>query len=203
MKILIFKVTIIFLPIFVFGCAAMFVPETSDPDKKIDYAFDLVQHQGRPLPAESLIREAIEICKSTNNEKILMKAYWTYGVFFTSDAVGNLGGLYEKNGFLEKSVKYADRFDGAITYYEKVESIAQDLNDDNYLAMILFNKAECNLSNGSIEKACPSFRKSLDLNKKYHLSNPDVQFYLPGIGYRDFKEYEKLFIEYMSYKGCG
>jgi tetratricopeptide (TPR) repeat protein len=202
MKKFIFLAIVPFL-LLMLGCSAMFVPATSDPNKKLAYAFDLIQNQGRPLPAERLIREAIEICKSVNDEKILMKAYWTYGVLFSSKAVGDLKGLYEKDGFLEKTVKFADRFDGAITYYEKAESIAKKLNDTNYLAMIMFNKAESYLSNRSIDQACPAFRTSLDLNREYHLSNPEVQFYLPGIGYRDFEEYEKVSIEYMSYKGCN
>lgn len=202
MKLSIFRATILFMLVFIIGCAAMFVPATSDPSKKLDYAFELIQYQDRPLPAERLIRESIEICEKNNDEKILMKAYWTYGVFFSSKAVGDLKGLYKKNGFLEKSVKFANRFEGAITYYEKAESIAKKINDINYLAMIMFNKAESYLSNGSIDPACSAFQMSLDLNREHHFSNPDVQFYVPGIGYKDFKEYEKAFIEYMDYKGC-
>lgn len=203
MKKIIIKAIVFFLLTSVFGCAAMFVPATSDPDKKLDYAFDLIQHQKRPLPAEKLIRESIDISKSTNDEKTLMKAFWTYGVFFSSKAVGELKGLYAKDGFLEKSVKFSDRFEGAITYYEKAELIAKKLNDTNYLAIIMSNKAESYLSNGSLDKACTAFRTSLDLNKEYHLSNPDLQFYLPGIGFRDFEEYEEIFVEYMNYRGCN
>jgi len=43
------------------GCAAMLIPKTSDPAKKLGYAYQLFDQQHRPLPAEELIRESIEI----------------------------------------------------------------------------------------------------------------------------------------------
>ncbi len=73
---------IILLAILVAGCAAMGVPYTTDPKKKLSYAVMLYDEQQRPLPAERLIRESIDIFKSENNEKGLAQAYRVYGFFF-------------------------------------------------------------------------------------------------------------------------
>ena len=197
------NMTFVLLLIFLLsGCTAMFVPATKDPSKKLDDAFYLFQQANRPLPAEKLIRESIEIYKKTNDEKGLMKAYWTYGVFLSSEAVGNLKGLYEKDGFLEETIKFKNRYEGSITFYKKAEKIAKQYNDTNYLATIMFNMAESYQLDGEAEQGCEAFKTSLDLNREYHLANPKIQFYLPGTGYSSFEEYEKVFIEYMNSKGC-
>ena len=123
MRIDILKIFLLVLSTALISCSAMGVPATSDPNKKLDYAYKLIQHQGRPLPAERLIREAIEIGSNEQNEKVLMKAYWTYGIFFRSKAVGDLKGLYEKDGFLDKTAKFENRFENSIAYFDKAESI--------------------------------------------------------------------------------
>ena len=77
------RTVVLILCIAITGCTAMFVPATSDPAKKLSYACQLVQYLGRPLPAEGLIWDAIEIYTKDQNEKGLMEAYWMYGIFFS------------------------------------------------------------------------------------------------------------------------
>ena len=57
------------------GCAAAGVPYTSDPAAKLADAAQLFDIQGRPLPAEKLIVEALDQYKDTNNQLGLAEAY--------------------------------------------------------------------------------------------------------------------------------
>jgi len=61
------------------GCAAYLVPETKDPKDKLSWARSLI-NTGRPLPAEKLINESIEIYSRENNMAMLGEAYWLYGM---------------------------------------------------------------------------------------------------------------------------
>lgn len=69
------------------GCAAIGVPATNDPDKKIGYAYSYsIGSKGR-CRRSALIREAIAIHQEKNNDLGLAEAYRAYGFFFRSAAV--------------------------------------------------------------------------------------------------------------------
>jgi len=113
---LLFSIILIWLS----GCAAMGVPYTSDPIEKLKWACGLFDYAERPLPAESLIREAIEICQKTNDSECLAQAYLTYGLFFRSlSLTGIYKNHYKKNGFWEKTATYETRFAKSDEYFEK------------------------------------------------------------------------------------
>ena len=56
------------------GCSALFVPATSDPDKKLAQAYQLLSVY-RAKPARQLIDESIEIYKQQGNTERLAYAY--------------------------------------------------------------------------------------------------------------------------------
>jgi len=56
------------------GCAAALVPATSDPNKKLAQAYDLLSVY-RPKPARQLIDESIEIFKERGDKEKLAYAY--------------------------------------------------------------------------------------------------------------------------------
>ena len=56
------------------GCAALFVPATDDPDKKLSQAYQLLSVY-RPKPARRLIDESIDIYKQQGNTERLAYAY--------------------------------------------------------------------------------------------------------------------------------
>ena len=66
----IIRLTIMLLLMVVSGCSAVGVPLTSDPAKKLSYAEALFDRDDRPLPAQTLIEDAIEIYKN-RNERLL------------------------------------------------------------------------------------------------------------------------------------
>jgi tetratricopeptide (TPR) repeat protein len=196
------KMVVLVLCIVVTGCSAMFVPATSDPAKKLGYAYQLVQYQGRPLPAEGLIRDAIEIYAKDQNDEGLMKAYWTYGVFFQSKAVKNLQKIYEQDGFMDKTATFKNRYEKSIEYFNKAEILATKLHNKNMIANMHYNKASAYLEIGDIQQACKSFASCLEFNRQFHHENPDAKFSLEDGSLGSFEEYAKSIESYRGVLKC-
>jgi len=184
------------------GCSAMFVPATSDPAKKLSYAYELVMDQGRPLPAERLIRDAITIYSAEQNEKGLMKAYWMYGVFFKSKAVGALQAAYEPSGFLDTTATFKNRYEKSIEYFNRAEMIATKLQDKNMIANMQFNKAYAYVAIGDYHQACKSFDSCLEINRQFHRENPDAKFSLSDGSFGSFEEYANSLESYKNVLKC-
>src|SRR5207245_9573544 len=77
------------LGVFAFGavvraCGGAGVPYTRDSERKLGWARELYLNQHRPIPAERLIKEAIEICQERNDQLGLARAYSMYGRFLQS-----------------------------------------------------------------------------------------------------------------------
>jgi len=184
------------------GCSAMLVPATSDPAKKLSYAYELVINQGRPLPAERLIRDAITFYSAEQNEKGLMEAYWMYGVFFKSNAVGALQTTYEPSGFLDTTATFKNRYEKSIEYFNKAEMIATKLQNKNMIANMQFNKAYAYVAIGDNHQACKSFASCLEFNRQFHRENPDAKFSLSDGSFGNFEEYAKSLESDMEVLKC-
>lgn len=63
------------------GCAGVGVAASDSPQTKLDNASNLLHNQNRPVIAERLIKESIDIAQSTQNTKDLGDAYFAYGDF--------------------------------------------------------------------------------------------------------------------------
>src|SRR5438094_2651181 len=93
------------------GCAAFGVPATSDPAGKLRDATALFDRQDRPLPAERLIREALEVYQRNGDQLGVAEAYRTYGFFFRARSVGGKWSkFYRDNGFLDRSETFDTRY---------------------------------------------------------------------------------------------
>lgn len=101
------------------GCAAVGVPYKSDPIEKLKWACFLFDCDDRALPAEGLIREAIEICQETKDTECLAQAYLTYGLFFRSLSVTGYKKFYIKWGFNDKTATYETRLAKSDEYFER------------------------------------------------------------------------------------
>ncbi len=176
------------LSLYLGGCAAMLVPETNDPIEKINWAYELFNNQGRPLPAERLIREAIETCEKEDNDSCLGKAYVAYGFFFRSPSVEKHEKIYRENGFLEKAATFDNRLTKSKEKFER--GIAYYLNTNEYDAL---TNAYLNLGFtyyflNDKKGECQPYAKSLEYNKKNMEVNPNAKVSLPP-GVSSFKEY--------------
>jgi hypothetical protein len=66
------------------GCSAAMVPYSSDPSKKLGQAYALMD-AGRPLPAENLIDDTLEIYKKEGNELGMAETYNAYGNLYKTN----------------------------------------------------------------------------------------------------------------------
>lgn len=182
------------------GCAAALVPYTNDPAKKISQAYWLFDDNQRPLPAEKLILEAIDIYKKNNNQSGLATAHTAYAIFLRSYAVEKYQKNYMKNGFLNKSVSYENRLEKSIEYLELsknhylLESEYDNLTN-TYLHMgFTYAVAEKEI------KACNAFKKSIDANLTFKEKNPETPINLGG--FKTFKDYIINVIERGKLSNC-
>ena len=182
---------LLFLFLMMSGCAAMNVPITSDPIEKLKWAQELYDRQGRPLPAERLITEAIEICKKNDDQSCLGKAYLNYGFFFRSPSVEKWQKYYEKNGFYDKTATYENRLTKSKENFEKAISYFLNANEFDALTNAYLNLGWTYYFMGDNKAECEPYAKSLEYNLKYIESNPNKPLALPQ-GVSSYKEYIEI-----------
>lgn len=179
------KYFIAVIVIVISGCAAMGVPLTSNPQTKIKYAYSLMHEQNRPLPAEPLIWEAIDIYKKRKDNYGLAHAYRAYGYFLISKAVKNWG--YRE--FEDKTVTFDNRYDKAIEYWNKALELFGAENNYDAISNIYFEIGRVYYFNYyNKDKACDYFSKSLEAHKRFVKDNPSQKIILPE-GVNSFEEY--------------
>jgi tetratricopeptide (TPR) repeat protein len=194
-----FLILIVVIGVIASGCAAMGVLETSDPDKKLGNAYMLFDEQQRPLPAERLIRESIEIYREKNDDLGLAQAYRAYGFFFRSAAIEKWSNFYQKNGFMEKSATYVNRHDKSIEYFEKSASIFEKHKKYDALTNVYLNMGFTYEFAHQKEKACGEYKKSIASNQRHMKDNPGAKLNLPN-GYSSYDEYVAVHIKRL---GCS
>jgi tetratricopeptide (TPR) repeat protein len=180
-----------------YGCAAMFIPATSDPYKKLGWAEELYDKQQRPLPAERLIIESISIFKEKNDQNGLGMAYREYGFFFRSASIEKWHKFYESNGFLDKNASYGTRYNKSIEYFVMAEKIFTKEKKYDILTNIQLNMGFTYYFMGKYDDAIAEYDKSLE---SYHLNrkmNPDAKVEIPekGSSYEDYIASCKKYIE--------
>jgi len=182
------------------GCAAMLVPSTNDPDQKIGWATVLLEEQRRPLPAEKLIIEAIQLYKEQNNEKGLAEAYRTYGFFFRSAVVGESPWRrsYEKYGFLDKTVKFESRYSKSIEYFMLADNIFERLGLLDRRSNLYFNMGMTYELAKDLPSACEAYSESLKLNAAALQKNPTMIILLPA----PYKTYAEALEPYQKRAQC-
>jgi tetratricopeptide (TPR) repeat protein len=170
-----------------FGCAAAMVPETSDPARKLGWATVLLEQQDRPLPAERLIREAIEIYQSQNDDLGLAEGYRKYGIFFRSPSVKKWGVHFREKGFLDKSATFDLRLDKAIEYFAKSRDIYAKAQSYDKVSNVELNLAWVYEDKGERDLACKSLDNSLASNIQFVKLNPNTKIVVAD-NYKSFEE---------------
>ena len=164
------------------GCTALMVPKVSDPDMKMGWAAELLLNQGRPIPAEQLIRESMVIYEEQNDLTGLGTAYQYYGVFLSNVMVTAMEKSYRKWGFWDESVTYDNRLDKAseyfaksLEYFRRAEREQLDASTYDGLPRIYFNMAVTYFNLDDQVNACDFVNKSLDADREYVRRNPDAK----------------------------
>ena len=102
---------------FLAACEAIGVPKTNDPAEKLKYS-RLLLRDDRPLPAERLIGESIEIYELRGDRGGLASAQYAYAWFLAGDAVETLEGWYRDNGFRDSPADFDSRRQEAVKYFQ-------------------------------------------------------------------------------------
>lgn len=165
------------------GCAAVGVPYTSNPDKKLRYAESLFNNEDRPLPAQDLIMEAIDKYKTNGDDVGLANAYRTYAFFLQSSAVGR----WSKMSFEDKTVTHENRFRKSAEYWEKAIRLYERNDMYNLSADCYFQLEKLYyIAFNDINQACYYNDMSRRSIEKFRQTNPNTK--LNAMGYRSFEE---------------
>lgn len=171
------------------GCAAAGVPITFNPAKKLWYAQTLFDENDRPLPAQYLIEEAIEIYKNRNDEIGLADAYRTYAFFLQSNAVAK----WDRMNFFDKTVTHENRFEKAVEYWNKAISLYEGKSIYDRASNCYFNIAKVNFFHlDNKEATCKYLTKSLQSQLRFKKDNPAIKTGTEGYSsFEDFIEAAK------------
>lgn len=177
---------VIFFLIFILtmtGCTSVGVPYTANPEKKLRYAESLFNELDRPLPAQSLILEAIDNYKKNGDEVGLASAYRVYAFFLQSPSVGR----WSKMSFNDKTINHENRYIKSAEYWDR----AIELYDKNYVYNL---SAHCYfqleklyyVAFQDVNRACFYNNKSKESIAKFRENNPNTK--LDALGYESFEE---------------
>ena len=142
------------------GCSAVGVVETRDPHTKLAQASELFDRSDRPVPAERLIREAIDIYAQRRDNIGLADAFSTYGFFFRSTSVEHWQHIYRSNGFLDKEVAFDTRLQGSVTYFDRAAKIYRAEQRFDRLANVEFNAGVTYALMHKDKEACAAYDAS-------------------------------------------
>jgi hypothetical protein len=157
---------------FLFACSAAMVPYTSDPERKLGWAKELYKNQNRPIPADRLINEAIEIYQERGDQLGLAKAYSVYGTFLQSPAYHNNKVLNQR----EDSVRWKDR---ATKYFQQALEIFLTKQEYFDASNAVLNLGILQMNRDYSADVCRLFDQSLQLHQQARQKNANEMFYLP------------------------
>lgn len=186
-----------------FGCAGVGVFYTSDPAIKLSDAKYL--EVNRPLIAERLILEAIDIYQQRNDVQGLAYSYFSYANFLRSKSIKSFEYIYRKDGFLNKEVTYDNRLEKSkeyvvksLEYYKQAEKQYIEANKFDGLSHVYYISGWLYWMLADKDNCCKYFSKSLDANAENLRRIPDAKVSLPQ-GYTSFKEFV---LPIMNKVGC-
>ena len=161
------------------SCAGVAVVDSPNPLVKLNDAEILFMYKNRPVPAETLILEAMAAYQKLDDPHGLGSAHREYGDFLTSQAVVSWERAYSRHGFFDRTVTYENRsekakehYTKALEYYRVAE--AQELAAGKYDALTnsYYNMGWSNLALGARDEACADFDRSLQAYEENMRQNP-------------------------------
>ncbi len=175
------------------ACSGVGIVASSDPLVKLNDAEELFRRQDRPLAAERLILEAMEIYRMQGNARGLGNANREYADLLRSTAVsGKWQKHYQDHGFLDRSVTYENRLEKSTQYYEKAlahytdaEKKARPSEQWDDLSNLYFNMAWTAAQLGHIAQSCAHYDQSLWAYGQNIARHPDAKPYAGAHSFAD------------------
>ncbi len=161
------------------GCAGLGVISMPDPAARLRDAAYLINEARRPVPAERLIRSAVQTYEERNDSVGLADAYRMYAYFLTSEAVASWGHVYREKGFMS-GTRFDERFTKAIEYLDRAEELVGDTDHFDLLTNIHFLKSQAFHALKDRDGACSSLDRSVAANLENIRRNPDAKVQSPG-----------------------
>jgi tetratricopeptide (TPR) repeat protein len=180
------------------GCAAIGVPSTDDPAKKLRWATELFDNHDRQIPAERLINEAQEIYKKENDDAGIAEVYRVYGLFLKSRAVRVSPNYFHEYGFSDKSVTYETRYSKAIEYFEKSRALYKQIGNGRHFANIELQIGLTYQFMNNTEAACSAFDRSLQEYQIMMKADINTKVVLP----REYKNFKDGIADIKKSGGC-
>lgn len=157
------------------GCAALLGPTTDNAAKNLLTAEALLSNkEADPVKVERLIREAIDIYGKKNDQFGLAEAYRQYGLFFRSIAVSTAADHYRENGFLDKTVRFEDRYQKAIEHFAMSRDLLTDLGRYDSLSGVYVSLAKTYDLTNRRDEACDAFYKSLESYARFKMASQEI-----------------------------
>jgi hypothetical protein len=169
------------------ACAAVGVPHTNDPTEKLNYA-RLLLRDGRPLPAERLIGESLEIFQSRGDRGGVASAQHAYAWFLAGDHIEPLAGFYRKNGFRNSPANFDSRRQEAVKYFELAATGFAAAGKYADATNAYLDLAVTQSSDGNLGPACRAFSESLKSYYTYLKRDPNPEVRVPK-GYISFEDF--------------
>ena len=151
------------------GCLAFGVPYTSDRDKKFAYAY-MLMNQGRAVPAEKLIGEALKAYQESGTELGAAEAYHTYGNFYKNDLYH---GKFKR--YFESAGTYDGTYERSLENFQKVLELYAKYNDYPGVTKSSFGLANVYGIQDKKQKACETYDLSLTSWDQAKRENPDAK----------------------------
>jgi hypothetical protein len=181
------------------ACAAFGVPATSAPATKLRDATALFDQQDRPLPAERMIREAMDLYQAAGDEVGVAEACRTYGFFFRSPSVAaKWSNHYRENGFFDRSATFDTRYARSVEYFERARRIYAARQQFDALKNVDLSVGFTLELMGDRQAACQAFDRSRQDNAEWARHNPGAKIELP----RGFRTYEEFLATHKQRVGC-
>jgi tetratricopeptide (TPR) repeat protein len=183
---------ILFLTI---GCAGIGLMATSNPDKKIQQAYQMM-NRDRALMAEDLIRQAMDIYEKEDNTLGIAEAYHTYGLLYKDRVYhGKSAATFKKFGRYDGTyMKSVNNFLKAKEYYEKAH------NEVGVVKSLTGAGSAYILRNEDI-KACQYYKEALS---RYRAGKKDGRIKEePIIFDKRFKNLGQIIEAFLKQEGCS
>lgn len=180
------------------GCSAAGVVASSNPQQKLADA-DALLDQGRPLLAERLIVEAVQLCTTAGDQLCLADAYRGYGLFFMSSALASQKDRYVSQGFLDATATYQQRFVKANEYLEKSRAIYAQAARFEVVTNLNLNRGFAFEMAGDKSAACQAYGDSLSASQENTRLKPGAVIQVPA----KYGTFERYIGVQRARVGCG
>jgi tetratricopeptide (TPR) repeat protein len=168
-RILFLPVLTVILAVLLIACAAR---STKDPAVMLQWASEEFSRKDDPIAAEEFLAET----------------YRQYGLFLRSNAVTKYQKHYTTVGFLDKSVKFTNRYQMAVEYLIKAQEIFEEHKKYDTLSTVHISLAKTYAHLSRTQEACDSLTKGMASYNAFKKSNPDMkEFHAEEVA--DYEEY--------------